>query len=154
MSVSDSAILSAKKVNHEYIVEDTYKAGIKLEGWMVKSIRAGRIAASGIPFVVFTNGEAFVTGLKITPLEQANTFSVIESSLPVKLLLNKREINKLIEAQQKNGYTVVLRKIFWEKHLVKAEICLGKGKKLYDKRNTLKERDSKRDTQRAVKQAR
>lgn len=150
---SSSAILTARKVNHEYHVENSFKAGVKLEGWMVKAIRSGRIAASGVPFISFIRGEVFVNGLTITPLEQSNTFSEKRSDDPIKLLLTKREINKLTEAQQKQGYTIVLRKLFWEKHLVKAEICIGKGKKLYDKRQTLKERDSKRDAQRAVKSA-
>jgi len=148
------SILTAKKVNHEYTVEDTFKAGVKLEGWMVKAIRAGRVAASGIPFIVITKGEVFVVGLTISPLVQANSFSDNASDKPIKLLLNKREIDKLIGAQQKQGYTVVLRSLFWERNLVKAEVCLGKGKKLYDKRQSLKERDNKRETQRVVKSSR
>ncbi len=145
------AILTAKKVNYEYTVEDTFKAGLKLEGWMVKAIRSGRIAASGIPFVTITRGEAYAVGLKVTALEQANSFTELQNDAPLKLLLNKREINKLVEAQQKDGYTIVIRKVFWEKHLVKAEVCIAKGKKLYDKRQSIKERDSKRDAQRIVK---
>lgn len=148
---TSSAILTAKKVSHEYHVEESYKAGVRLEGWMVKAIRAGRIAASGIPFINIRNGEIFVVGLTITPLEQSNSFSEKCSDVSIKLLLTKREIAKLQSAHQKQGYSIVLRKLFWEKHLVKAEVCLGKGKKLYDKRQTLKERDSKRDAQRATK---
>lgn len=147
------AILTARKVNHEYLVEDTLKAGVKLEGWMVKSIRAGRVAASGIPFVFLQNNEVFVSGLNISPLEQANSFSEKVQEQNIKLLLNKREINRLFEAQQQKGFTIVLRSLFWERHLVKAEICLCKGKKLHDKRQALKERDDKRDSQRAIKQA-
>jgi SsrA-binding protein len=148
-----AAILTARKVNHEYLVEDTLKAGVKLEGWMVKAIRAGRIASSGIPFVLIRNNEVSVVGLNISALEQANSFSEHKTEAPIKLLLNKREISRLSEAQQQKGYTIVLRKLFWERHLVKAEICLCKGKQLHDKRQTLKDRDDKLDSARAIKQA-
>ncbi len=144
---SDVTILSVKKVNHEYTVQSSLKAGVKLTGWMVKSLRENRVAASGIPFVEFTGGEVFLHGMTISPRPQAVNVDACEVSAPIKLLLNKREIDKLYGLKQQNGYTIVLRKLYWEKHLVKAEICLCKGKKLHDKREALKENDAKRQLQ-------
>lgn len=144
-------ILRNKKINFEYEILDTFKAGLVLEGWMVKSIRAGKISGSDSCYVRVFNGECFLIGLHLKSLIQTNTFKKIEEQPTLKLLLNKKEINKLIGVEKEKGYTVVLKNIFWEGHLVKANICLVKGKKNHDKRKDLKEKDQKRETERALK---
>ena len=146
-----NTILKIKKVNFEYETMEDFKAGVMLEGWMVKSIRARRISASDGVYVHIQNGEAFLIGLNISALKQTNSFKEINEQPTIKLLLNKKEINRLIGSTKEKGYTVVLKELFWQDHLVKANIALVKGKNLRDKRQTIKERDAKREADRAIK---
>ncbi len=144
-------IVRNKKINYEYEILDTFKAGLMLEGWMVKSMRAGKVSGGEGVYVKILNGEPYIIGLHIKPLIQTNTFKQVVEQPTIKLLLNKKEINKLIGVENEKGYTIVLKNIFWERHLIKANICLVKGKKLHDKRQTIKERDQKREADRAIK---
>lgn len=146
-------IIVVKKTKFEYHKQASFTAGLKLEGWMVKAIRAGNISISGSAFVRPQNGEMFLFGLHIKPLEQANSFSAKNPDPVIKLLLNRREIDSLIGAEQRDGCTVVLHRLFFKDGLIKAEIWLAKGKKQHDKRQTIKERDDKRSAQRAMKNA-
>lgn len=144
-------IVNIKKTRFEYEIINSYKAGVCLQGWMIKSIRAGRISASDGVYVHVKNGELFLLGLHLTPMVENNTFAKVSESPSIKLLLKKSEINKLIGAVNEKGHTIVLKSLFWERHLVKADIALAKGKNVQDKRLTIKERDAKRDANRAMK---
>tara|TARA_Y100000588_G_scaffold58958_1_gene57611 strand:+ start:35666 stop:36130 length:465 start_codon:yes stop_codon:yes gene_type:complete len=146
-----NTILNIKKTNFEYEIVESFKAGLVLEGWMVKAIRARKISASNSVYVNIFKGEAYLEGINITSLKETNSFKDINEQPRIKLLLNKKELNKLIGAQQEAGFTIALQNIFWEKHLVKANIALAKGKNVRDKRRTIKERDIKRETARELK---
>lgn len=143
-----------RKVGHEYHILDTIKAGIMLDGWMVKSLRQNKVSTSGIPFVRAQNAEMFLHGLAIKPLTETNSFSEANPSPVLKLLLNRREIDKLIGAEERQGHTVVMTRIYFEGHLVKVDIALAKGKQNRDKRADIKARDDKRSMERATKLAR
>lgn len=151
--MKNATIIKNKKANFEYEIKDTFIAGVCLEGWMVKSIRSNRITASDGVYVKIINNEAFLIGTHIKRLETTNTFKSVDEQPTLKLLLHKKEINKLIGADKEKGYTLILKKLFWQKHLVKAEIALAKGKKLYDKRRDQKEKEMKREAERALKNA-
>jgi SsrA-binding protein len=146
-----SSILNIKKVGFEYEIIESFKAGVMLEGWMLKSIRARKISASDSVYVQIMNGEAFISGVNITSMLETNSFKSINEQPLIKLLLNKKEINRMIIGSKEKGYTLVLQNIFWDKHLVKANVAIAKGKNLHDKRRTIKDRDSKRDADRAIK---
>lgn len=139
-----------RKAKFEYSFEDTYEAGLVLEGWEVKSLRAGKgsIADS---YVILRNGEAWLLGSQIVPLTTTSTHFVAEPQRTRKLLLHKREINKLIGAKEREGYTIVPLKMYWKAGRVKVSIAIAKGKKLHDKRQTAKERDWQRNKQRLLK---
>jgi SsrA-binding protein len=151
MKKGKNTILQNKKATFEYEIMETFVAGVQLEGWMVKSIRANRISASDGVYAKIINGEVFLIGLHIKPLESKNTFSKTDDQPTLKLLLNKKEISKLIGAEKEKGQTLILKNLFWQKHLVKATICLAKGKKMHDKRQDLKKKQMERETQRALK---
>ena len=144
------SIVTNKKAFHEYFIEEQFEAGIVLEGWEIKAIRAGR-ANIKESYVIVRDGEVFVFGMHITPLTQASTHIKADPTRTRKLLLHKRELDKLIGAVQQKGYTCVALSLYWKKHLIKCEIALAKGKKEFDKRHTEKERDSDREIQRAMR---
>jgi SsrA-binding protein len=148
-----ASILKIKKVTFEYEIKETFTAGVVLEGWMVKSIRAGKISASDGVYVKIIKGEAWMIGLSISPLLTSTSAPREKKTTSLKLLLTKKEINKLVGAENEKGLTIVLKNLFWKKHLVKAEICLAKGKKLHDKRRTIKDRENKIEAGRAMKNA-
>lgn len=125
---------------------------MQLTGWEVKSLRAGK-AQLVDSYVIFKNGEAFLLGALITPLQTASTHFVTDPTRTRKLLLKRREIDKLAAAVAQKGYTCVCTKLYWKDHLVKAEVCLAKGKADYDKRATEKERDWNREKQRIMQKA-
>jgi SsrA-binding protein len=142
-------IAQNKKATFEYFIEETYQAGIELVGTEVKSLRAGKCSL-GDSYVEIINGEAYVTNMHISPYEHGN----IHNKDPIRkrrLLLNKWEINKLNVAKSQQGYTIVPLKVYLDKSYVKMDIALAKGKKTYDKRNTLAERDIKRENERNIK---
>lgn len=139
-----------KKSRHDYTLEDRFEAGIVLEGWEVKSIRAGRIQIKE-SYVMLKNGEAYLFGAHISPLASASTHIDPDPMRTRKLLLHKRELNKLIGAVNRQGYSVVPVAMYWKKNHIKLEIALAKGKKAFDKRTTQKDRDWQRQKERILK---
>ncbi len=143
-------IATNKKARHDYHIEQQFEAGLVLEGWEVKSIREGRVQLRD-SYVVFKNGEAWLIGTHIAPLLTASTHITPDPERTRKLLLNKHELNKLMGAVQREGYTLVPLDLHWHKNRVKADIGLAKGKKTHDKRETLKRREWEREKHRILK---
>ena len=139
-----------KKARHEFFIEERFEAGMVLEGWEVKSLRAGRINLTE-SYVFIKNGEAFISGCMITPLQTASTHIKPEATRVRKLLLHRGELSKLIGATERKGYTLVPTAMYWKRGRVKLEIGLAKGKKLHDKRADEKDRDWSRQKQRILK---
>ena len=151
-SQQPARIAENRKARHDFALEDTYEAGIMLEGWEVKAIRAGKVGITE-SHVIIKKGEAWLLGSNVTPLPTASTHIHPDPFRTRKLLLHKKELNQLIGAVERKGYTVIPLKLFWQRGKVKLEIALAKGKKKYDKRQTEKERDWKRDKQRLFKKS-
>ena len=145
-----SLIAQNKKAYHDYFIEDTYEAGISLAGTEVKSIRLGKVNLRD-SYVSLTTGEAIIIGMHISPYEKGNIFNK-DPLRARKLLLHKREIAKLIGLSQQNGYTIIPLKMYFKNSYVKLELGVCRGKKDYDKRDAIAERDSKRRMDRAMKE--
>lgn len=145
-----STIALNKKARHDYFIEDRYEAGIMLQGWEVKSLRAGKVQLVD-SFVFIKNGEAWISNLLITPLQTASTHITPEPTRVRKLLLHKTEIDRLIGAVERKGYTLIALALYWSKGKVKVDVGLAKGKKQHDIRATEKERDWQREKQRILK---
>lgn len=139
-----------KKALHDYYIEQRLEAGIALAGWEIKSLRSGKGQLTD-SYVLLKDGEAWLLGSHITPLNAASTHVIADPTRTRKLLLHAKELDKLHSAVQQKGFACVALALYWKKHLVKCEIALGKGKKEYDKRAVEKERDSNREIQRAVR---
>ena len=139
-----------KKARHDYQLQEKFEAGISLQGWEVKSLRMGKVQITDT-YVLMKNGEAFLLGAHITPLNTVSTHYVTDTTRTRKLLLNKRELAKLLVATQQEGRTAVCTALYWKKHLIKAEICIAKGKQQHDKRETEKERDWNKQKQRVMR---
>jgi SsrA-binding protein len=148
MSIADN-----KKAFHDYFIEEKYEAGLVLEGWEVKSIRAGRVQIKEA-YVIVKDGEVWLLGCHISPLSTASTHIKPDPVRTRKLLLHHREIAKLIGKVERAGYALVPLELHFTKGRVKLEIGLAKGKKQYDKRATEKEREWNREKQRLMKDAR
>ncbi|AJE99770.1 SsrA-binding protein SmpB [Pandoraea apista] len=144
------SIIDNKKAFFDYFIEERYEAGIALEGWEVKAIRAGR-AQIKEGYVVIKNGEIFLIGTHISPLPTASTHIKPDPVRTRKLLLKADEIKKLIGKVEQRGYTLVPLNLHYSKGLVKCEIGLAKGKKLHDKRETEKKRDWDREKARLMR---
>ncbi|CAA0094055.1 SsrA-binding protein SmpB [Zhongshania aliphaticivorans] len=147
---TSGTIAQNKKARHDYSLTDKFEAGIVLQGWEVKSLRQGKIQITDT-YVFLKDGEAFLLGCNITPLLSASTHFVTDPTRTRKLLLHSKELSKLQEAVQQKGYTCVCTALYWKKHLIKAEICLAKGKQDHDKRETEKNRDWERQKMRIVR---
>ncbi len=145
-----SSIALNKKARHDYTIEKTFEAGIVLEGWEVKSIRDGRVQMTDT-YVMVKGSEIFWLGGQITALLSASTHVNPEPTRARKLLLHRYEIDKLIGAVERKGYTLVPLKMYWSKGNVKLQIGLAKGKQLHDKRADEKDRDWNRDKARILK---
>ena len=142
-------IANNKKAYHDYFIEDTWETGISLHGTEVKSLRMGKCSIKE-SFVRIEKGEVFVYGMHISPYEKGNIFN--RDPLRVrKLLLHRSEINKIVGKIAEKGYTLVPLKVYFSKSLVKVEIGLAKGKKLYDKRDDIAKKDQKREAEREFK---
>ncbi|MBD3584313.1 SsrA-binding protein SmpB [Salinimonas sp. HHU 13199] len=139
-----------KKARHDYHLEDKFEAGMSLQGWEIKSIREGKVNITD-NYVIIQNGEAYLVGSRITPLQQASTHVICAPERARKLLLNKRELDRLIGARDRQGYSIVATAMYWKKCWVKLEIHLAKGKQTKDKRDTVKERDWQRQKERVMK---
>jgi SsrA-binding protein len=144
------SIIENKKAFHDYFVEERYEAGLVLEGWEVKAIRAGRVHLKEA-YVVVKTAEPFIIGMHITPLVSASTHVHPDPTRSRKLLLNAEEIRKLIGKVEQKGYTLVPLDLHYAKGRVKLAIGLAKGKKQHDKRETEKERDWQREQQRLLR---
>ena len=139
-----------KRARHEYHLEHKLEAGLALQGWELKAIRAGR-ANIGDAYAVVLSGELFLVGAQITPLIQASTHVVANDRRTRKLLLHRREIDELIGRVQRDGYTLIPMALYWKGNKVKAEIALARGKQQHDKREATKERDWNREKQRLLR---
>ncbi len=139
-----------KQVRHEYYIEQTYEAGLVLQGWEVKSLRDGRIQLKD-SYVLLEKGEAFLFGAQITALLSASTHVIPESRRTRKLLLHAHEIVRMNNAVDRKGYTVVPLAMYWKNNRVKVEVGLAKGKQLHDKRDSEKARDWGREKERLMK---
>lgn len=147
---SDSTIVFNRKAGFDYFIEEQFEAGLVLEGWEVKSLRAGKINVSD-SHVIIKNGEAFLLGAQINPLMTASTHTIPDPIRTRKLLLNKKELNQLIGSVERQGYTIVPLSLYWKKNKIKIKIALAKGKKEHDKRDTIKDREWQRDRSRIMK---
>ncbi len=147
------SIVDNKKAFHDYFIEDRYEAGIVLEGWEAKSIRAGRVQIKEA-YVIVKNEEVFLFGSHISPLPTASTHISPDPIRTRKLLLNAEEIKKLIGKVDRAGYTLVPLNLHYAKGFIKCEIGLAKGKKQHDKRDAEKQRDWQREKQAVMKQNR
>ena len=146
----EKLIADNKKSYFDYYIEDKFTAGIVLEGQEVKSIRAGKVNLRD-SYVIVKEDEVWLIGAHISKYEKADGLKKIDERRTRKLLLNKTEINKIIKAVKVKGYTVVPTKMVMVNNLVKVEIAIAKGKELHNKKDSLKEKDIKRETDRELK---
>ena len=146
-----NTIIKNKKALFDFNVEDQIEAGISLKGWEVKSLREGKVQLVD-SYIMLKNNEAFLLGAHITPLKTASTHVIADPTRTRKLLLHARELDKLIAGVQAKGFACVPLALYWKGHLVKCEIALVRGKKDFDKRQSLKERDWDREKQRVVRE--
>jgi SsrA-binding protein len=151
-TIAAMTIVQNKKASFDYFIEERYEAGLVLEGWEVKAIRANR-AQMKEGYVVIRSGELFLIGAHISPLPEASTHINPDPVRTRKLLLKAAEINKLIGKVERAGYTLVPLNFHYQRGRVKAEIGLAKGKKQHDKRSTEREKEWQRERQRIIKGA-
>lgn len=145
-----STIALNRKAKHEYFIEDRYEAGIELEGWEVKSLRAGRMAISE-SYINISRNEAFLQGCTITPLPTASTHIQPNPTRHRKLLLHRYQLDRLIGQVERRGYTLVPTAVYWKQGRVKVEIGLARGKQMHDKREADRDRDWSRDKARILR---
>lgn len=148
--VSPGTIAQNKRARFDYRIEESFEAGLELQGWEVKSLRAGKanIAES---YVFIKKGEAFISGASFLPLHAASTHVVCEPTRVRKLLLSRREIDKLTGAVERQGYTIVALSLYWKGSWAKLSVGLAKGKQAQDKRHDAKDREWQRDKDRVMK---
>ena len=144
-------IAENKKAAFNYFFEEKHEAGVVLHGWEVKAVREGKVQLTD-GYVVIRNGELFLIGCQIQPLKSASTHVTPEAARTKKLLMHKEEIRRLIGKVEQKGYTLVPLNLHWKNGLIKCEIALAKGKAEHDKRNTIKDREGKREVERVMKQ--
>ena len=142
-------IANNKKAFHDYFIEDTYEAGIALAGTEVKSLRMGKCSIKE-SFIRVENGEVYIYGMHISPYEKGNIFNK-DPLRPKKLLMHKSEIRKLVGKIAEQGYTLVPVEVYFKGSLVKVQIALAKGKKLYDKRQDIAKKDMRREAEKEFK---
>ena len=147
---TDSRIADNKKAAFNYFFEERHEAGIVLQGWEVKAAREGKVQLTD-GHVVIRNGEMFVIDCQINPLHSASTHVNPDAVRTKKLLLKKDEIKRLIGKVEQRGYTLVPLNLHWKNGFIKCEIALAKGKAEHDKRDTIKDREGKREVERAMK---
>ncbi len=139
-----------KRARHEYHLEERHEAGLALQGWELKAIRAGRANITE-SYAIIRSGELFLFGSQITPLIQASTHVIADDRRTRKLLLHKHEIDKLVGKVERDGYTLIPTALYWKGSKVKLELALAKGKQTHDKRASEKDRDWQRDKQRVMR---
>jgi len=148
--ISDNTIAVNKKARHDYFIENDYEAGLALEGWEVKSLRAGKVQLRD-SHIIIKNAEAWLLGAHISPLPTASTHIHPDPTRTRKLLLHRGELSSLIGAVERKGYTIVPLSMYWIRGRAKIKIGLAKGKQKQDKRASEKERDWNREKQRLLK---
>ena len=139
-----------KRARHEYHIDERYEAGLALQGWEVKSLRAGRLNF-GDAYALIKDGELYLFGAQITPLISTSTHVVADDRRTRKLLLHREEIDKLVGAVERKGYTLIPTALYWKNNKVKVELGLARGKQEHDKRASEKERDWNREKQRVLR---
>lgn len=149
-STPDNTIALNKKARHDYFIEDSFEAGLVLHGWEVKSLRAKSIQLKE-SYVLLKDGEAWLFGAHISPLPTASTHIDPDPIRSRKLLMHRREIDRLIGAVERKGYTIVALKLYWKKGRAKIEVGIAKGKQQHDKRSSEKDRDWAREKARIMK---
>ncbi|WP_066709349.1 SsrA-binding protein SmpB [Curvibacter delicatus] len=147
---TSSRIADNKKAVFNYFIEERFEAGMVLEGWEVKAVREGKVQLTD-GYVVIRDGEMYIIGCQINPLKSASTHVTPDAVRTKKLLLKKDEIRRLIGKVEQKGYTLVPLNMHWKNGRIKCEIGLAKGKAEHDKRDTIKEREGKREVERAMK---
>jgi len=147
---SSSTISLNKKARHNYFIEDRFEAGLALQGWEVKSLREGHVQLTE-SYVIIQNGEAWLFGFHISPLISASTHITPEPTRSRKLLLHRRELDKLVGAVERKGYTIVATALYWKHGRAKLEIALARGKQSHDKRATEKDQEWTRSKQRLLR---
>lgn len=148
--LGDRQIAVNRRARHDYHIEDRFEAGIVLSGWEVKALREGR-AQVAEAYVYLKNGEAWLLGAHINPLQSASTHVVAKPDRTRKLLLHRREISRLIGATERQGYTLIPLDLHWTRGRAKLEIGLAKGKKQHDKRSDIKSREWERQKARILR---
>lgn len=143
-------IAQNRKARHDYFIEQKYEAGLALHGWEVKSLRAGR-AQLKEAYVVINHGEPFLVGAHFSPLTSASTHVRPDPVRARKLLLHREEIQRLIGAVERKGYTLVPLALYWKRGRAKLEVGLARGKQTHDKRDSIKKRETEREVARALK---
>jgi SsrA-binding protein len=143
-------IAENRQARHEYFIEERYEAGLALQGWEVKAMRAGR-AQLAEAYVYLRDGDAYLTGAHITPLNSASSHVLADPTRTRRLLLNRAELDHLVGAVEREGYTLVPLDLHWSHGRAKLRVGLAKGKKQHDKRATEKDRDWQRDRARVMR---
>lgn len=144
------SIVENRKATHDYFIEERFEAGLVLEGWEVKAIRAGHVQLKE-SYIIVRNGEIFIIGMHISPLPTASTHIRPEATRTRKLLLHAEEIKKLIGKTEQRGYTLVPLNLHYRNGRIKLDFGLGRGKKLHDKRDTARDKDWAREKERLMK---
>jgi len=147
---SDNTIADNRKARHDYFIEDQFEAGLVLEGWEVKALRAKNVQLRD-SHVIIKNGEAWLLGALITPLPTVSTHITPDPTRTRKLLMHRKELSQLIGAIERKGYTIVPLSMYWIRGRAKIKIGLAKGKQKHDKRATEKNRDWQREKERLLK---
>ncbi len=143
-------IAQNKRARHDYTIEERFETGLALQGWEVKALRAGRISLSE-SYAIVRRGEIFLFGAQITPLISTSTHVLADDRRTRKLLLHRREIDRLVGKVERDGYTLIPLSLYWKKGKVKLDLALAKGKQAHDKRQAAKERDWQREKSRVMR---
>lgn len=152
MKNQEKTVCKNKKANYEYFIKETFEAGIQLLGTEIKSVFQGHCNLNGECFCRIEQGEAYLYGFHISPYVHADTFRRENPDRPKKLLLHKKEILKLQQGYDKEGFAIVPTKVYFTNGKAKVEIALAKGKKLYDKRETIAKKDAQRNIERSLRE--
>jgi len=147
-----ATIAMNKRARHEYFIEEEFEAGLSLQGWEVKTLRAGKANISD-SYIMLRDGEAYLFGSTFQPLSVASTHYVCDPTRSRKLLLKKRELDTLIGKVNRDGYTIIALSMYWKNAWAKLKIGLAKGKREHDKRDDIKDREWKLDKARIMKNA-
>ncbi|HIV54908.1 MAG TPA: SsrA-binding protein SmpB [Candidatus Anaerobiospirillum stercoravium] len=149
---SGSLIAENRRARHDYFIEERYEAGLSLQGWEVKALRAGKANISEA-YVTVKDGQMLLLGATINPLKTSCAFVVCDPTRTRTLLMNRREINKLMGQVQRQGYTLMPLRLYWKGSWAKLEIALARGKQEHDKRDTIRERQWQREKARVMKKS-